>query len=213
MRITSVNVGKATMMDGVASPTGIIKVPCEHPVEVTPEGVTGDAVCNRRSHGGPDQAVYAYGGKDYAFWAQHFRELVPGSFGENLTIEHLASAEFNVGDRFHIGTTVLEVTAPRIPCATLAARMDDKQFPLMFRKAERPGLYFRVIEAGKIQPGDAVTVDPAAENAVGILEIFREHYNPAPRAETLHRFLAAPIDTRTRKGYEDQLRRMGEEGK
>lgn len=203
MRITSVNVGQAQVLEGVLATTGIVKVPWDGPVEIKRDGVTGDAVCNRQHHGGPDQAVYVYGGDDYAYWAELLdAELAPGTFGENLTIEGLASAEYHLGDRFRIGTTVLE-------CSTLGARMGDPRFPVSFRAAERPGLYLRVIEEGTIRAGDEVRVEAPSHDAVSILEVFRENYNSSPSVETLRRFLAAPIDIRSRTKIENTLRRMG----
>ncbi len=115
-------------------------------------GLEGDSIVDKKNHGGRDQAVYIYGGADYAWWSRARPDLdhgyQPGTFGENLTISDLESAEYAVGDRLQIGEVVLEVTAPRIPCVTLAARMGDPQFIKAFMAAERPGLYCRVIVEG-----------------------------------------------------------------
>ena len=122
MRVVSVNV-KLPPRGG----TAIDKQPQAGPVAVTVDGLAGDGVGNKRHHGGPDQAVYAYGTPDYAWWeAELGRPLAPGTFGENLTIEGLESAELAIGDRLVAAGVTLEVTSPRIPCATLAARMDDR---------------------------------------------------------------------------------------
>ena len=86
-------------------------------------------ICDKKSHGGPDQAIYVYGGADYEWWSQELgKEISPGTFGENLTISELQSAHFNVGDYLHINDVILQVTAPRIPCGTFATRMDDPQW-------------------------------------------------------------------------------------
>ena len=82
-------------------------------------------------------------------WA---KDVVPGTFGENLTISELESAKFNIGDMLHIGDVTLQVTAPRIPCSTFAARMGDPHWAKKFRQAERPGLYCRVFEGGFHKP-------------------------------------------------------------
>ena len=143
MQLISINIGRTQAIQGAkaSGTTGIYKLPVEA-AQITAEGLADDAICDRENHGGVDQAVYVYGTPDYAWWSAELgRALAPGTFGENLTITDLASARLNVGDRLRIGAVVLEVTAPRIPCVTLATRMGDPAFVKRFRHAERPGLY------------------------------------------------------------------------
>lgn len=186
--------------------TGIFKRPSPTPVAITPDGLAGDAVLNTKHHGGPDQAVYVYGSVDADWWAQTLgRPLAPGAFGENLTIAGLASAEFAVGDRLVVGTAVLEITAPRIPCATLAARMGDPGFVKQFRAAERPGLYCRVIQPGPVTAGDPVQWQRYDGDTVTVLEMFRDFYEPSLPEATIRRYLAAPIAIRDRIDKEKQL--------
>lgn len=201
MELLSVNIGAARAMSEakVNGKTGIYKEPCESPVYVGALGLTGDAVCDTKNHGGPDQAVYLYGTPDYAWWAAELgAELEPGTFGENLTIAGLESAAAWVGDRLRIGDVLLEVTAPRIPCHILARRMQDPQFVNKFRAAERPGLYCRVLEPGYVQAGQPVSYTPAATPIVQIVEMFRDYYAPALDEATLRRYLSAPIAVRAR---------------
>src|SRR5262245_53395610 len=137
MHITSVNVGQRQTIRRARSSgsTGIYKQPVEH-AQITEKSLVGDAICDTENHGGPDQAVYIYGEPDYAWWSSELgRALAPGTFGENLTVAGLESAQLNIGDRLRIGTALLEVTAPRIPCATLAARMGEPAFVKRFRQA------------------------------------------------------------------------------
>jgi MOSC domain-containing protein YiiM len=142
-----VNLGRSRSIQNVGKSgrTGIFKEPAWGPVAVTASGLQGDVVVDIRNHGGPDQAVYLFGAPDYEWWADEVgRELPPGSFGENMAVSGLRSASLDVGDRLHVGTAVLAVKAPRIPCATLAGRMWDPVFFGRFRRAERPGVYCRV---------------------------------------------------------------------
>jgi MOSC domain-containing protein YiiM len=189
--------------------SGINKQGVDRPVAIGPLGLEADAICNEKHHGGPDQAVYVYGALDYDFWVAALgRALAPGTFGENLTIGGLESTRFSVGDRLHVGAVVLQVTAPRIPCATLAARMGDPRFVKRFRQAERPGLYCRVLQQGVVQAGDAVVVEAYPGPTVTILEMFREFFAPDNRPATLHRYLAAPIAIRDRTEKEARLRAL-----
>ena len=130
MRIESINVGRVeTVRRGdKAMQTGICKRPVAEPVQIGVQGIPGDAIVATEHHGGPDQAIYAYSSDDYDWWAESMGlEVFPGLFGENLTIRDMPS-DMTIGDRLLIGEVVLEATAPRIPCDTFAARMDDAGF-------------------------------------------------------------------------------------
>jgi MOSC domain-containing protein YiiM len=213
MRLVSANVGQAQpISNGQPSGlTGIHKVPVDGAVEITVDGLRGDTIVDGRHHGGVDQAVYVYATIDYDWWTTELEyELPPGTFGENLTISGLESARVRIGDRLHIGPdpVTLEVTAPRAPCATLAARMGDPAFVRRFKAAARPGMYCRVIREGPVRAGDPVSLEPWPGETVTILDMFRDHYAPHLDAATLRRYLAAPIAIRERATLEDQLRRL-----
>lgn len=208
MRLISVNVGyKKTQVKGQElETTGIYKVPAGGAVTIGRLGLEGDFICDQKNHGGPDQAVYVYSAADYQWWnAELGRELAPGTFGENLTISDLESANVGIGDRLQVGQVLLEVTAPRIPCSTLAARMRDPGFVKTFRRAERPGLYCRVIEDGAVKAGDEVTLLPYRGEVVSILELFRNYYRRTTDRATLLRFLSSPIASRARVSLERDL--------
>ncbi len=208
MKVTSVNVGaKSPLKVGKReTETGIFKLPVEHAVEIKAFGVTGDHVLDTRHHGGPDQAVYIYRSEDYEFWAKQLnREMLPGMFGENLTIEGLPSPALNIGDQLRLPGVTLQVTAPRIPCSTLAARMGDPGFAKAFVKAERPGFYVRVIQAGMVQVEDAVELIETNHESISTIEFYRDVMRKLD-AQTLQRYLALPIDIRTRKDFEQRLK-------
>lgn len=207
----SVNLGQERILQRSdrAERTGIFKYPTERAVEVTKLGLEGDVIVSKKHHGGPDQALYLYGEADYEWWEQELGEdLVPGTFGENLTISALKSAAFNVGDYFHIGDVTLQITAPRIPCGTFAARMADPQWVKRFHQAERPGLYCRVIREGFVNAGQSVTVEHYTDETISILEMFREYYNKHKSEEMLRRHIAAPIAIRARRDLEKDLRAL-----
>jgi MOSC domain-containing protein YiiM len=211
MQLLSVNIGKKRTQQNKnkIETTGIYKIPSSAPVEITTLGIREDFIGSPKHHGGPDQAIYVYGQADYDWWSKELgKELGPGTFGDNLTISELESARFRIGDQFHIGSVILEVTAPRIPCATLAARMGDPQFVKKYRRAERPGLYCRVIREGILQAGDEVSLDPYNGGTFLALELFRDYYQTEKEEATLRRFLKAPIAIRAREDVEADLQKV-----
>lgn len=213
MQLISINIGKAREIAyaKTSGKTGIYKQPVGvgAPVEITHEGLVGDTICDTENHGGPDQAVYVFGASDYAWWSHELgRALPPGTFGENLTITDLESARLSIGDRMRIAGVTLEVTAPRIPCVTLATRMGDPAFAKRFRAAEQPGVYCRVIRAGTVQIGDAVLLEPYTGPTITAIDMFRDFYQPDLSETALRRYLAAPIAIRDRIEKEKRLREM-----
>ena len=211
MNLLSVNVGEERAIQGgkPSGRTGIYKLPHTDPVEITTLGLKGDAIVDKKNHGGPDQAVYVYTKPDYEWWSTHIgRQLEPGTFGENLTLSDLESASLHIGDRLRAGSVLLEVTSPRMPCVTIAARMKDPQFVRKFREAERPGVYCRVLETGSVQAGDLVEHIRYPEVQVTILESFRAFYEQSFTARQLRRFLAVPLHRKDRQYYEELLKQI-----
>ncbi len=212
MKLTSINIGQEQTLvrPNKTEQTGIFKQPLSGPVEITGEGLPGDFIGDQENHGGPDQAIYIYGGADYDWWQTELgRELLPGTFGENLTIAGLASADFAIGDILHVGEVSLQVTCPRIPCGTLAGRMGDPQFVKRFRAAERPGLYCRVLREGKAQAGDPVSVERYGGERITIPESMRDYYEPVMSEPAIRRYLEAPIAIRMRAEKQEQLEKLG----
>jgi len=211
MNLISVNIGqkRTQQRKNHIETTGIYKVPVHKPVEIKSLGIEQDVICDKKNHGGPDQAIYVYGGADYEWWSRELeRDIHPGTFGENLTVSDLQSAQFNVGDYIHIGDVTLQVTAPRIPCGTFAARMDDPQWVKGFRYAERPGLYCRVIKEGFVQAGDAASVERYGGETISIVEMFRDYYDRNKSEEIVERHLKAPIAVRARRDIEKERIRL-----
>jgi len=211
MQLISINLGEERTLqrkDHVEQ-TGIFKFPIDKPARITKLGVEGDVIISKKHHGGPDQAVYVYGMADYAWWVNELgKELAPGTFGENLNISDLESAHFNIGDYLHTGAVTLQVTAPRIPCGTFAARMEDPQWVKKFRQAERPGLYCRVIKEGTVNTGDSVSVEKYTGKTLSILQVFRDYYDKNKSAETIRQHFDAPIAIRVRESIQAQLEKL-----
>ena len=211
MRLLSANVGRELPVRNAkkSGKTGIFKRPVGAPVEVTFGGLVGDAISDTENHGGADQAVYVYGAPDYDWWSEELgRELRPGAFGENLTVAGLESARMRIGDRLRTGSVLLEVTAPRIPCVTLATRMGDPSFVKRFRWAERPGVYCRVIKEGRVLPGDPVTVEGSASETMSVIEMFAHFFRPDPSEAAIRRHLPPHVALRARVAKERQLEEL-----
>jgi len=208
MQLFSVNVGRTRAIQDAkqSGTTGICKIPVQRQGEITRQGLSGDAICDLENHGGPDQAIYVYGTPDYAWWSESLgRELPPGTFGENLTMTDLESARLQIGDRLQLGDVVLEVTAPRIPCVTLAARMGDPAFVKRFREAERPGVYCRVLEPGFVEADMPVSLVPFVGETISVIEMFRDFYDPDLSVARIRQYPAAPIAIRDRLEKEQRL--------
>jgi MOSC domain-containing protein YiiM len=161
-RLLSVNAGRPTQVAvrrGRPLMSAIGKAPVEGRVLVAGVNVAGDEQADRRVHGGPDKAVYAYAAEDAAWWAQELgRELGPGAFGENLTLEGVDVTGAAIGERWRIGAVELEVCQPRLPCAKLGIRFGDPAMVKRFAEASRPGAYLRIVTEGELGAGDPVEV-------------------------------------------------------
>jgi MOSC domain-containing protein YiiM len=160
--LRSVNVGRPAQVGvqrGRPVMSAIGKAPVDGRVRVAGVNVEGDDQADRRVHGGPDKAVYAYAAEDTAWWAQELgRQLGPGAFGENLTTEGVDVTGAVVGERWRIGDVELEVCQPRQPCAKLGMKFGELRMVRRFAQAERPGAYLRIVREGEIGAGDAIEV-------------------------------------------------------
>jgi MOSC domain-containing protein YiiM len=169
--VESVNVGevRTVMLGERRVRTAIWKAPIEGPVRLHGVKLEGDAQADRAVHGGPDKAVYAYAAEDLAWWTDRLdRPVAPGTFGENLTTRGIDLDEALVGERWTVGSTVLEVTQPRVPCYKLGIRMGDPRFPAAFAAAGRSGAYLRIIAEGILQAGDPIHVLSKPDHGVTI---------------------------------------------
>jgi MOSC domain-containing protein YiiM len=201
--VLSVNVGQARTVEwrGRSVTTAIWKEPVDSPVRVEGVNLDGDDQADRRVHGGADKAVYAYAAEDYDWWASVTGCLVPGgAFGDNLTTEGIDLGGSLIGDRWHVGSAVLEVAQPRQPCFKLGIRMADEQFPGLFAAAGRPGAYLRVIEVGTVAEGDEIVVEPAAFPAVMVAALVAADVDAAVLAR-------AANDERVPEGWRRAARR------
>lgn len=172
--VESVNIGAIREVEhnGRLVTTGIFKSPTTETQRVAGVHIGADEQADTAAHGGPDKAIYAYAAEDYLWWEQELGQtLEPGFFGENLTVRGVDVSGANVGDRWSIGSTVLEVSEPRVPCFKLGIRSGISRFQQQFSRADRPGTYLRIVEPGALTVGDAITVEPTSSPTITVAEI------------------------------------------
>ena len=154
--------------------TAIDKRPVDGRVAVHRLGLDGDLQVDERHHGGPEKALYAYAREDARWWEHELgRELPPGTFGENLATEGLAITDAVIGERWAVGSTVVQVLWPRIPCRTFAAFWGVPDLIRRFTDHGAPGAYLSVVREGDVGAGDEVTVVDRPAHGVTVGEVFR----------------------------------------
>ena len=175
-KVLSVNIAKRIHTGewtGSEGRTGIDKEPVRGPVEFKDNCVAGDSVIDRKAHGGYDKAVYAYSIEDAKWWEGVIgRELRNGSFGENLTVQGIELNSSLIGERWSVGSCILEVSEPRIPCRVFAGFWDRPTLIKEFTDARRSGTYLRIIEEGKVSAGDEIKVISKPSHKITVLDIF-----------------------------------------
>ncbi len=179
--LRSVRVGKIAPLGPQAVPSGFVKRSVAGPVRVSTLNLEGDAQADLSVHGGPDKAVYAYAAGQYTAWAQdfphHADRLVPGAFGENLTIDGLDEADICVGDIHAIGTARLQVCQPRQPCFKLGLMFEDDRMPFLMTRNGRSGWYYRVLQEGTLRAGDTVVLADRPNADFPLTQLIRVIYS------------------------------------
>jgi MOSC domain-containing protein YiiM len=175
-KVLSVNVGlpREFEYNGRSARSAIWKSPVAGRVAAGGVNLAGDDQADHQAHGGPDKAVYAYAAEDLGWWSQQIgRPLQYGEMGENLTTEGIEVNGALVGERWAIGTTVLEISEPRVPCWRLGVRMNDKLFPRRFTEALRPGALLRILVEGDVGAGDEIQVIERPDHGLTVRDVLR----------------------------------------
>jgi MOSC domain-containing protein YiiM len=175
-RVLSINITSVVHQGewtGSEGRTGIDKRSVAGPIEFKNNGVVGDRIIDTNVHGGYDQAVYAYAQEDAQWWEREINEEIPaGRFGENLTTEGIDVNAALVGEQGKIGSVILEVSQPRIPCRVFAGFWKRATLIKDFTQAGRPGAYLRIIQEGTAQAGDVIEVIYKPDHEVSIRDLF-----------------------------------------
>jgi MOSC domain-containing protein YiiM len=181
-RIVSVNTGvlRDLPIGGKPDRSAIDKRSVAGPVHVGRLGLAGDQVGDTVNHGGTEQALYAYAREDMDWWTERLgREVGNGWFGENVTTAGLDVTGALIGETWQLGEAVVQVTSPRIPCATFQAWTTEDHWVKRFAAAGRPGAYLRVLAEGEIRAGDPIRVISQPDQRVTVAESMRAFYGDA----------------------------------
>jgi len=195
-RLTSVNVGEPKAVDTGSRivETAIWKHPVAGRIKARPHNLEGDRQADLTVHGGPDKAVYAYAIEETRQWEVELgRELGAGAFGENLTTEGIDVSGAVLGERWRIGTTLLEVVQPRLPCFKLSLKMEDPGFLKRFAQASRPGAYLKILDEGDLGAGDEIEVLGRPDHGVSVrlvADAMLIDHSLIPRAEEAPQLIA-----------------------
>ena len=194
MKIISVNVGlpRLVLRNGEPVSTGIFKEPVAGRVMMRTLNLNGDRQSDLSVHGGPEKAVYLYPSEHYDFWKRELpdMELPWGMFGENFTTTGLLETEINIGDTFRVGTGVVMVTQPRMPCYKLGIRFGRTDIIKRFLVSERTGFYFSVVKEGEVGVGDELEVIKKNASGVRVVDVTRLYGSDKENVDLMKRAIA-----------------------
>src|SRR5689334_713214 len=209
-KVLSVAVGRPRQFEfnGRPARSAIWKSPVAGRVAARGVNLEGDDQADRKAHGGVDKAIYVYAIEDLRWWESELgRSLPAAQFGENLTTEGIDVNGALVGERWEVGTTLLEVSEPRVPCWRLGVRMDDMGFVRRFTEALRPGAYLRILSEGSVAAGDEIRVVARPNQSLSVCDVFRIYSRDRQEAG---RLLAVPRMSESWKAWAQAvLRRTG----
>lgn len=214
MKLISLNVGRPRIVDRNGEPvsTAIFKAPVAGRVMLRKLNLDGDRQADLSVHGGPDKAVYAYPSEHYEYWRRELPEMeLPwGMFGENFTTEGLLDTELNIGDRFRVGSAIVMITQPRMPCFKLALRFGRNDMIKKFLASERTGFYFAVLQEGEVETGASIELLERNEPSVRVADITRLYTREKSNAALLRRAIAvAALPKSWRDYFQHQLDKLG----
>jgi MOSC domain-containing protein YiiM len=195
-RLVSLNVAlpRLTVYKGQTIHTGIFKQPVTGPVSLRTLNLDGDRQADLSVHGGPFKAVYGYPSEHYAFWKSELpdADFPWGMFGENFTTEGLFEGDLHIGDRLQVGTAILMVRQPRLPCFKLAAKFRRDDILERFLDSGLSGFYFSVEKEGIVTVGDSIAFLSRDRKGITIAETNRVYAHDRYNRELLEKAIATP---------------------
>ncbi|MCD9020950.1 MOSC domain-containing protein [Cohnella silvisoli] len=191
--LLSVNIGRVQtgVYKGKEAQSGIGKSTVHRSVHVSVLGVEGDEQADLVNHGGPDKAICLYSLDHYPHWEEVLRRSLEfGSFGENFTVRNMNESDVRIGDIFHVGSAVVQVSQPRQPCWKLAMKWGLDELPLLITESGATGFYFRVLEAGEVKAGDELLLKVTHPARITVAEANRVMHKDKGDLEGIRRLLA-----------------------
>ena len=195
MIIESLNIGLPVneIFYGKEITTGIRKQPVSEPARLGSPGFEGDGVADKKHHGGPDKAVCVYSTEHYRYWEKSLGiKLPPAAFGENFSVSDLHEEDICIGDIFQAGTAIVQVSQPRQPCKTLAARYGRNDMVKLVVESGRTGFYFRVLYEGIVKRGDVLVLREKDPQNITVSFANRIFHHDKKNCEAIERILALP---------------------
>ncbi len=179
--------------DSRVDQSAIYKQPQGEAVWLGAEGLANDIQIDRRYHGGPDRAICLYALEHYPHWAAKLgKELQYGAFGENFSSTGLLEDEVCIGDSYRVGEVVVQVSEPRGPCNTLAARWQQPKLVRWVQQHGSTGFYFRVLQPGHVRAGDAITLLARPAHGVTVSDVNQAMYRAKSDLGVIEHALTAP---------------------
>jgi len=195
MFVKALNIGLPTKEQffGKEIITGICKLPTSDPLFLSRLGLEGDGVGDLTHHGGHDKALCVYSADYFPYWEKTLGISLPDApFGENLSVSELHEDAICIGDIFQLGTAVVQVSQPRQPCSTLAARYGRSDMVKLVVNSARTGFYFRVLQEGVISTGNTLDLKERDTRAITISFANRAYYHEKRNIDAIEKVLAVP---------------------
>ncbi len=193
IQILNIGLPKKEVFHGKQFITGMCKKPVAIPLMLTKQGFEGDGVGDLRHHGGSDKAVCVYAIDHYEYWEEILRRKMPdAAFGENFSVTEMKENEVCIGNIYQVGMTTVQVSQPRQPCSTLAARYGREDFVKLVVDSGRTGFYFRVLEGGRVKAGDEIFLLEQDPRRVSIAFANRIYHHERKNREGIEKVLAVP---------------------
>lgn len=150
-------VGRVTQIN--TSSGGVPKRPVDE-VGVTSEGLTGDRQADQKHHGRPFQAVCLWSNGALTDLAAAGHHVFAGAVGENFTIDGLDWTTLRAGARLRVGSTLLELSFPAVPCQKQAQWFTDRDFTRLAYESNPQWTrwYAWVREPGSVATNDEVLI-------------------------------------------------------
>ncbi len=194
-RIVSLNIGrpKALAHGAETVQSAIAREAIGNVIELGTLGLRGDQVADAKHHGGADKAVNVYPAEHYAHWRDRLgRALAMPAFGENFTTEGLLEESVCIGDTFRVGSSVVQVSQPRVPCFKPAALHGEPRLTAWMVESGLTGWYFRVLEPGRVGPNDELVRLERSAHAVSIRDANRVRHHGRDDLDDLEKLLSVP---------------------